>query len=304
MKKTKRDIVFLFGAGASFGAGGILPGKPPLGIELYKELERIYPSSWGSFDLNIKKEFYKNFESGMGIIYDRCSAVVPQLMQQMAVYFIQFRPFQKGSTLYCKLIQALDDMGILGKVVFSSINYDCVLEFSLLLQGHNISYFDAGDENTIPVWKLHGSSNMFCKNVKMTRGASYSRGVVIEGGLQAFLDVGTVVENCVGDSALSPAMCLYMKGKPLQISPSVITRLQKRWEELIFKPSKIFLIGVTPLTEDYHIWDPLKETDSPLYIIGRKDIYEQWANKYRKENFEFLSQRFNTGFNKIMEALL
>lgn len=304
MKKTKKDIVFLFGAGASFGAGGILPEKPPLGIDLYKELERIYPSSWGSFDLNIKKEFYENFESGMGIIYDRCSAGVPQLMQQMALYFIQFRPFQKGSTLYCKLIQALDDMGILGKVVFSSINYDCVLEFSLLLQGRNVSYFAEGDENTIPVWKLHGSSNMFCKNVKMTRGVSYSKGVIIEGGVQPFLDIGTVVENCIGNSGLSPVMCLYMRRKPLQVCPSVIVSVQKRWQELISESSRIFLIGINPLTEDYHIWDPLKKTDSPLYIIGRKDRYEQWAKKYGKKNFEFLSQRFNAGFNKIMEVLL
>ncbi|MHA1228213.1 MAG: hypothetical protein ACTSR2_14155 [Candidatus Hodarchaeales archaeon] len=304
MRETKKDIVFLFGAGASFGAGGILPENPPLGSQLYKELERIYPSSWGSFDPNCKKYFYTNFETGMDILYNRYSTMIPELMQQMAIYLIQFRPYQKGSTLYCKLIRTIRDSGIMERVLFSSLNYDCVLEFSLVLQRYGISYFDEGRQNTVPVWKLHGSSNMFCKNINMTRGVSYSKGVIIEGGVQAFLDIGTVVENCIGNSGLSPVMCLYMRGKPLQISPSVIVSVQKKWQELISQSSKIFLIGINPLADDHHIWEPLRETSSPLYIIGSEDKYEQWANKYRKENFEFLSQRFNTGFNKIMEILL
>src|SRR3990170_7499469 len=39
--------VLLFGAGASFGAGDILPERPPLGRQLFGELARCFPSSWG-----------------------------------------------------------------------------------------------------------------------------------------------------------------------------------------------------------------------------------------------------------------
>ena len=33
-----RDIVILFGAGASYGSGHVLPQAPPLGAELYDAL--------------------------------------------------------------------------------------------------------------------------------------------------------------------------------------------------------------------------------------------------------------------------
>jgi hypothetical protein len=42
-----RDIVILFGAGASFGAGHVLPAAPPLGLALYDALATQYPNVWG-----------------------------------------------------------------------------------------------------------------------------------------------------------------------------------------------------------------------------------------------------------------
>ena len=41
MNETERDLVFLFGAGASHGAGGILP-EPPLGPQpLQQEVQNL-----------------------------------------------------------------------------------------------------------------------------------------------------------------------------------------------------------------------------------------------------------------------
>jgi hypothetical protein len=42
-----RDIVILFGAGASYGAGHVLPQAPPLGANLYDALAAQYPKEWG-----------------------------------------------------------------------------------------------------------------------------------------------------------------------------------------------------------------------------------------------------------------
>jgi hypothetical protein len=42
-----RDIVILFGAGASYGAGHVLPQVPPLGPNLYDALAAQYPDKWG-----------------------------------------------------------------------------------------------------------------------------------------------------------------------------------------------------------------------------------------------------------------
>ena len=42
-----RDIVIVFGAGASYGAGHVLPEAPPLGLDLYDALATQYPNVWG-----------------------------------------------------------------------------------------------------------------------------------------------------------------------------------------------------------------------------------------------------------------
>src|SRR5262245_57045116 len=45
---NNRDIVILFGAGASYGPGHVLPQAPPLGVNLYDALAAQYPKDWGS----------------------------------------------------------------------------------------------------------------------------------------------------------------------------------------------------------------------------------------------------------------
>ena len=44
---TNRSVVILFGAGASYGAGNVLPYPPPLGRDLYDKLSDEFPATWG-----------------------------------------------------------------------------------------------------------------------------------------------------------------------------------------------------------------------------------------------------------------
>jgi hypothetical protein len=297
-----KDIVFLFGAGASFGTGFIIPEKPPLGSQLFQLLYDLYPKSWGAIPTEIKNKFdNENFENGMGELYEKYSQIVPQLMREMAVYFIQFRPVSDES-LYCKLIGYLKKTHLLSKVLFSTINYDCILEFSLLRHGVSISYFDEGNEKDIPVWKLHGSCNYFSKNVKAS-GILYTKGVVFEGGIEAFLDIGLVVENCLVNQALAPAMCLYMRGKPLQISPSVILNLQCNWKKLILTAQKIFCIGVNPWPDDNHVWDPIIQTKGSVYFVGDMDAFNERISSCRKGPSDFLSDRFLNALELILKEV-
>ncbi len=297
-----RDIIFLFGAGASYGAGGIIPERPPLGLDLYPILERIYPSTWGDLPSDVKEVFRQDFEKGMQIIYDTWGMAIPVLMRELAIYFIQFRPFNK-STLYCKLISFLDEKRVLSRALLSTLNYECVLEFSLLEQGHQIAYFNNVAENTIPVWKLHGSCNMFSHNVQASPDVYYGTGVSFEGGLQGELDSNKVIEHCLIETGLSPAMCLYMRGKPLQVSPSVIADIQRAWAEAIETCKAIFCIGVRPLLEDEHIWRPLGNTSGQLYFVGNERDFEEWRSANRNGSSEFLGSRFNTSFSSIQRRV-
>ena len=299
----ERDIVFLFGAGASHGAGNILPESPPLGFQLYAELARVHPGSWGRLPAEIRRALQSNFEDGMQLIYDRMSLVIPELMRQMAVYFVQFRP-ASGRTLYCSLIDALTRYGLLDRVLFSTLNYDCVLELSMLGRGIRFNYFEAADSNPgVPVWKLHGSCNMFATGVEATPGVQYTAGATFEGGLRASLEVNEIMETCLVKTALAPAMALYMRGKPLNISPGVIRSLQARWKEAVSRSTAIFCVGVNPYPDDVHIWQPMAESAANLHFIGGKALFEAWLAQFRAGRGEFIDDRFASGFEILGRRL-
>jgi len=164
----------------------------------------------------------KGFEPGMKVIHERYATSIPTLMRDMAIYFIQFRPHRRG-TLYCRLINDLKHAQMLSSTAFSTLNYECVLEFSLIEAAAGISYFDSADAidaSACPVWKLHGSCNFFSAQLQASPGIFYSAGVSFEGGVRASLDIGEVIDHCLTKTALAPAMCLYMEGKPVSVSPS------------------------------------------------------------------------------------
>lgn len=144
---------------------------------------------------------------------------------------------------------------------------------------------------------------MFSHEVQAGQGISYGTGIVWEGGLQALIDPNQVIQHCLVETALAPAMCLYMRAKPLSISPSVIHQLQREWVRKVETASAIACIGVRPLPEDKHIWEPLGATDAFLYFIGDKEELESWREHSRSGYTEYLGNRFNTGYRPLMQRL-
>jgi hypothetical protein len=298
-----RDILFFFGAGASFGAGSTLPEQPPLGVGLYSALGDLYPSSWGSLPVDIKSAFAGgNFESGMALLYERHGSAIPQLMRELAIYFIQFRPFAK-STLYCRLIQHLKESAAIERVAFSTLNYECVLEFSLIEHGLAINYFHDTIDDRVPVWKLHGSCNFFALGLQAGTGVTYGTGVTWNEGLQAHLDSNRVIEHCLVETVLAPVMSLYMKGKPFNVSPSVISGVQETWAASVASAAAVICIGVRPWPEDCHIWEPLASTPAVLLFVGGKSEFDAWAAAHRSNPSEHIANRFDSGFHPLLKRL-
>jgi hypothetical protein len=298
-----RDIIFLFGAGASYAAGDILPESPPLGLQLYAELARIYPGSWGRLPDDIREALTGNFETGMAKIHGRLSPAIPQLMREMAIYFAQFRP-ATGRTLYCRLVEFLDSVGLLDRVLFSTLNYDCVLEFSLLRKQKTLNLFGAvRASDGIPVWKLHGSCNFFLTGLNASPGILYSAEVNFEGGIEAIFDTNEVIGRCLAGTALAPVMCLYMRDKPLNVSPTAIKQLQRLWQSAVRDSTAIFCVGVNPYAADAHIWTPIAKCSADLYFIGSQLQFQQWASMYRPDRSVFIHDRFAEGFGFLKETL-
>jgi hypothetical protein len=249
--------VFLFGAGASFGAGDIIPERPPLGNALFAELARCFRGSWGSLPDEVAALFSSNFEKGMAVLWERFSPAVPELMQQMAIYFVQFRPRAPGTTLYCRLINAIEKTSARERVLLSTLNYECLLELAVWQARVPVHYGEFPHPDGVTIWKLHGACNFLPEGVAARRGVSFASGVGFGTAIRPAKDLNEVLEFCLGDNALPPVMCLFMPGKPIQVSAGSISAIQAAWREQVARAEKVAVVGVFPNAEDNHVWDSL-----------------------------------------------
>ena len=89
------STVFLFGAGASYGSGECYPKNPPLGFQLFDELQ-----GWGGVattaDENLRDTFKKDFEAGMAEFFRTRNTDITRFLREMADYFAQFEPGTKN----------------------------------------------------------------------------------------------------------------------------------------------------------------------------------------------------------------
>jgi len=276
-------IIFLFGAGASFGSGQVDPCPPPLGYNLYPALKRLYPTTWGSFNSDLQSKFVDNFENGMADLISYNSHTVAPLMQQMAIFFSRFGLAKSSNNLYRKLFNTLKIENLITNTIISTINYECICEIAATIEGLNIEYFGDIGSNNAKIWKIHGSCNFKLQGLNATRGVSFSHGVSFGGGLE-FINPSEVAKTYKGNTALYPSMCLYAKDKPLAIAPNVIKHYQNEWSDKVKIADKIFVIGVRPLAEDKHIWQPIADSTAILYFIGNKVEFDDWTSINRIKN--------------------
>jgi hypothetical protein len=88
-------IAFLFGAGASTGAGDVDPFPPPLGGGLYDELLSQFPETWGALADDEKSVLGgggEGFEAGMKLLWEKYDERAWRALIDMGIYFSRFRP--------------------------------------------------------------------------------------------------------------------------------------------------------------------------------------------------------------------
>ena len=137
---------------------------------------------------------------------------------------------------------------------------------------------------------------MFSHGIEASQQVVYTTGVTWEGNVQAFLDPNKVIQHCLVETGLAPVMSLYMEGKPLNVSPSVIGQLQHTWADYVGDANALFLIGVKPNIHDTHIWEPLANSKASLYFIGDEKALENWKETSRTFFTEFLGSKFNLAY--------
>ncbi|MDN5844682.1 MAG: hypothetical protein L0H53_00235 [Candidatus Nitrosocosmicus sp.] len=274
----------LFGAGASYGSGYIDPYPPPLGINLFTELKKNYPQTWGKIS-EYEQYFTENFENGMRIVYESSKKIVNinVLICNIAEYFCNFR-INDNSNLYVKLINA---MGSRTNIIYSSLNYDLLFESALEKENVNYDYFNER-KGAVSFLKIHGSSNFLPPGNNIFINCDFQVKNSISFPSIEVGDCTRVREFCRSTNSISPIMAIYMHDKPLLITSQNIPEIQERWRQYVSKADKILIIGVKPNPDDKHIWDSLSNSKGRIGIVGSSKHFDDWRNLHRTNDIDIL----------------
>ena len=276
------SLHFVFGAGASYGAGGCLPSPPPLGPGLYPALQSSFAATWGSLPEKYASLYAAYYEDGMAAVWQEHSEWVPALMRDMAVFFARYRLDGHGNDCYSRLIKGLAANGRLDEADFATTNYECLFDEALTVAGRNVCYGPQPRVGWTTLWKLHGSCTFTVQGIKLQPGAAvYTSGATFHGnGIE--LIARTDVERYCATSGLYPCMSLYAPGKPNQMARAMIESMQLEWASRVAAEGIVVIIGLAPHPPDSHIWSRLASTPATLYYVGAEEPFAQWARANRE----------------------
>lgn len=291
--------IFLFGAGASYGCKGT-NFTVPIGKKLFPLLKKRFPDTWGRLPKNLNAKFSDNFEAGMEIIWGKYSTTIPELMKDLAILFADANINNHQENLYFKIFEKTKARNLIQDIIFSTLNYDCLLEIAAHRAGLRIKYFNNPDNDSVAIWKLHGSCNFVVKDIKAERdNVTYTKFATFHGtGIDA-IQPNQVRGYCYGDTAFYPAMSIYMKDKPLQIAACTIQGLQRAWQKEIEKTENIIIVGVYPNLEDKHIWDHISSSKAKIFYCGGENEFKKWQQEKNRHDI-YLGKYFDDTIAQIL----
>lgn len=314
---TAPKVLFLFGAGASCGAGGIIPETPPLGDELYGRLVATFPETWGCFSKEKQfKEIHdifiqtKNFEKGMALVRNLPDYIY--YWNAVAIYFVRFRISTPNTNSYCQLTDKYYSDIKSQKIILSTINYDCLLDCAISRLNPEFTYW--GNGPGIKILKIHGACN-FLPDIGGLQGTTKINLIwpaTSKIPIKAFGKLDEIEKVINRDNiakGIPVAMRLYTADKDIIGGGQELELIQKEFESYIAKVKMVIVIGVKPNPEDRHIWGHLKNIAGKIFLVGGKIECENWAEKYRpKDQNVWLESTFAQAlpiiYKKIDEILL
>lgn len=295
--------LFLFGAGASKGSLDCIPYSPPLGCQLFNELQKAGGIARTICD-DLADGFQQDFEKGMDVFFDKRNEDVTAFLREMAKYFAQFEP--GSSNLYKRLISALS--GSKDKFVFSTINYDLLIEIALNQAGFAISYSGLPvPKNNFPVIKIHGSCNFLPKvRPRQIRGVQFKvpkTAGILDARVRA-VTPQEVIEFCRTEDSIAPVIAMYGGLKWVPYCGPFVEEQQKCWQHEAYRAKRIFIIGVGVHTRDTHIWEPLAKSTAWLGYVGDEwPKFYRWANDNKRERVDFVAERFEDAIPVIASRM-
>lgn len=265
-----------------------------MGSELYNELKKEFPETWGKLPSELEVTSTNNFENGLYILVKSAlSGIVPNLIREMATYFLKFQ-FTNSKNLYSKLLKDIN--AVPNEIIFGTLNYDLLFEQALEENNLFPSYFEDSIDKML-ILKLHGSCNFLPpNNISITECSFIGYIKFIDYPIHAATREETM-RFCNSDTSVSPTMCLYTKGKIAQFGHGQIDKIWKLWKEHVENAERILIIGARWNSEDSHIWDPLSKTSAELAFIGSKNSFDEWTSSSREKiDSKFLGCKWKDSF--------
>jgi hypothetical protein len=253
--------VFVFGAGASYASADISPGQPPLGNQLFDAVLPLSPTAQSLSEAQ-KRAFRVNFEEGMRLIMEgRDLLLVSNLYVDIAKLLIELHAGSNSSYVDIMKIVWQDHN------IFSTLNYDLLLEDSLQHFLDWAKYHLPPSECVFQIQKLHGSVNFLPDGPKIIGGNAQHVGKIGAVPFKSFTrQQARVLLEYPGQ--LMPDMNLYILGKDNLYTNSPSAHFYHKWKDDLDKADHIFVCGVAVNLADEHIWNPISKNISKLKYFG------------------------------------
>jgi hypothetical protein len=267
--------LLLLGAGASFGSAKT--GIPPMGADLLDHLRRFNPPGWGALDSNLASEFREDFERGMTLLAKNNSHAMPILQRAMAAFFFNFE--LTSDSLYIRLASKIRSRSWQG--AFITLNYERLLELSLLSQGikYVVTQPSQGDQTELCF--PHGCCHLFCDfGYASSNHVSISgTGASFDGPVKPIFNPRQFHQH-IQDDAVPPVMSYFEPQKRTSAGVSFIANQRSRCSQLISQAETIIAVGIRVRPNDSHIWTPISRSNARVvYCGGTKSgaEYREWA---------------------------
>ena len=291
-------ITLIFGAGASFGSGGCLPTNPPLGADLFSELQKL-GGAFTRLDNRQQRVFLEQgFEPGMATIANDSREINP-LQKELACYLAGFTAQRDNA--YSRLFSKLKTFS--NRIAIATLNYDLLIEHSL--SHHRISFDYNNQGEGVPLMKIHGSSNFLPElgNLHLSGNVMVNCGTFVEGLNTNAVSSAEEVKSWCDDprnSDISPILAMYQKGKRVVVNTQLIEKIQKDYADAVTRSSHLVIVGTKYVEHDQHVWKPIAESSASILLV---DPYPEatvnWARAVQREGVRALTIGFDQAVWKI-----
>ena len=295
----------LFGAGASFGSGQVVPKPPPMTADILVALERLFPTAWGALPQDLRLLLRSDFEVGMKEVGEKNPHDLPPLQRSMASFFFGFVPGQDN--LYRDLARRIKHNAWPGVLI--SLNYERLLELSLATEG--VRPFIGSPPDSGPSIELclpHGCCHIFCESVRGTaRGISFSGSNVATRGPVKVITEPAAHAKRIREDAFPPVMSYFDPAKLTTSGVNFIEQQRARYDAIVRGARTVAIVGFKVRPHDTHLWEALAATNADIVYCSGESAgreFARWASNNREGKVsEVLYGYFDESFDDLCARL-